>query len=92
MPAPASQAEPPPHPEHAQPTEAEPTDVGDPADNHPGPLGGSSDEHDKLLASTASLPSELLRTAYLVDTGTQITLVCSKENLTDIQPLDRPLI
>ena len=45
-----------------------------------------------LLASTASLPSELLRSSYLVDTGTQVTLVCSAENLTEMHPLDRPLI
>ena len=44
-----------------------------------------------LLASTASLPSKLLRSAFLVDTGTQITLVCSKENLADMHTLDRPL-
>ena len=45
----------------------------------------------KPLASTASLPETLLRTTYLIDTGTQISLVCSTVNLTDLQPLDRPL-
>ena len=68
---------PPPPPSHPPPPE--------------GPLGQASDGYDQLMASTASLPPELLRTAYLVDTGTQISLVCSKENLTDMVPLAKPL-
>ena len=56
-----------------------------------GPLGQASEGYDRLLASTASLPPELLRTAYLMDTGTQISLVCSKDDLTDMVPLAKPL-
>ena len=47
-------------------------------------------QYTKLLASSASLPAELLRTTYLIDTGTQISLVCTKDNLTNLEPLDRP--
>jgi hypothetical protein len=77
-------------PRPTPPVEAAPADGENSLSNHPGPLGSASEGYHKLLASTASLPSELLRTAYLVDTGTQITLVCSKENMTDVQPRGRP--
>jgi len=66
-----------------------------PPPDHPppidGPFGQESDGYTRLLASTASLPPSLLRTSYLVDTGTQISLVCSKDNLTDMVPLAKPL-
>ena len=62
--------------------------------HHAAPPGGLDvgwPDYPRLLASTASLPAELLRTTYLVDTGTQITLVCNTDLLTNLQPLDRPL-
>jgi hypothetical protein len=53
--------------------------------------GSFIDQYDKLLACTASLPDNLLRSIYLIDTGTQITLVCSMQNLTNVVELANPL-
>jgi len=49
------------------------------------------ERYDKLLACTASLPDNLLRSIYLIDTGTQITLVCSMQDLTNVVELSSPL-
>jgi hypothetical protein len=43
------------------------------------------------MASTASLPADLLRTAYLIDTGTQISLVCTLTNLLNVTELSDPV-
>lgn len=57
---------------------------------HP-PGGTLVDRCDKLLACTASLPDNLLQSIYLIDTGTQITLVCSMQHMTNTVELPNPL-
>lgn len=84
-PPPSSAPPPPPPPPPDGPPPPPPPDSG------LGPEYQFVSNYNRLLASTATLPESLLRNAYLIDTGTQITLVCSLDNLTDETLLGNPL-
>lgn len=65
------------------PTTDTPEDASDPKSMIP--------KYGKLLASTASISDKMLRGLYLIDTGTQISLVCNTTNLTELTELPHPV-